>query len=260
MLSSRQNPLVKTLRQLHRPKGRQELGLLLFEGSHLLEEAAATDYPLDTLCYTAHWRDQHPELFAQLCGQSDRAIEVSPEVLAAIATTESPDGILASARRQILRSPQFPCDLGLAVETLQDPGNLGTLIRTATAVGVQGLWLSNDSVGLDNPKVLRSSAGQWFRMPMTTSPNLADSLRAAQASGMQVIATEVSATVPYWDVDLRSPTLILLGNEGAGLSAELAAIADHRVQIPLAPGVESLNVAISASVILYEAKRQRSRS
>jgi RNA methyltransferase, TrmH family len=92
---------------------------------------------------------------------------------------------------------------------------------------------------------------------MATSPNLADSLRAAQASGMQVIATEVSATVPYWDVDLRPPTLILLGNEGAGLSAELAAIADHRVQIPLAPGVESLNVAISAAVILYEARRQR---
>jgi TrmH family RNA methyltransferase len=112
-------------------------------------------------------------------------------------------------------------------------------------------------VDLDNPKVLRSSVGQWFRLPVTVSSDLKDVVHQSQAQGIQVVATVPDAVLSFWEIDLHCPTLILLGNEAAGLSAGLASLADQHVKIPLMPGVESLNVAIAAALVLYEAQRQR---
>lgn len=182
---------------------------------------------------------------------------MSETVLEVIATTQAPDGIIATASRQPPRLAALPCRLGVAVETLQDPGNLGTMIRTAAAAGADGFWLSEDSVSFDHPKVLRASAGQWFRLPMAIAPNLGETLRAAQGQGVQIVATLPTATQTHWAMDWRQPSLIVLGNEGAGLSEEIAAIATASIKIPLARAVESLNVAISLAVILYEAQRQR---
>jgi TrmH family RNA methyltransferase len=131
------------------------------------------------------------------------------------------------------------------------------MIRTAAAAGASGLWLTEDSVDLDNPKVLRASAGQWFRLNMAVSEDLKATVQQSQAAGMQVVATLPNADLTYWQVDWCKPSLILLGNEGAGLSADLAASADIQVKIPLSPGVESLNVGITAALMLYEAQRQR---
>jgi TrmH family RNA methyltransferase len=117
--------------------------------------------------------------------------------------------------------------------------------------------LSGDSVDLDHPKVLRASAGQWFRLDMAVSEDLRATVQQSQQAGMQIIATLPSASLTYWEIDWRKPSLILLGNEGAGLSPELAAMADTQVKIPLTPGVESLNVAIAAALMLYEAQRQK---
>jgi RNA methyltransferase, TrmH family len=256
MLTSLQNPLVKQLRKLHRAKERREQQLFLLEGTHLIEAACAVKMPLVTVCHTALWQSQHLELCQLASEMAQRSLLVTPEVLKAIATTVEPDGVVATAERIQPRSLHLT-QLGLMLETIQDPGNLGTIIRTAAAAGADGLWLSDDSVDLDNPKVLRSSAGQWFRLPMAVSADLKSEILACKSAGMQVVATVPMATQTYWQVDFRQPSLILLGNEGAGLSPELTALADFRVTIPLAPGVESLNVAIAAALILYEAKRQR---
>lgn len=176
----------------------------------------------------------------------------------AIATTVQPDGVVATAGSRQLHSPPFGLQsLGLGLETLQDPGNLGTIIRTAAAAGVEGLLLSRDSVDLENPKVLRASAGQWFRLPMSIYPDLAAEIDSYRQRGFQIVATLPTASQTYWDLSFKVPTLILLGNEGAGLSPNLARQADHQVQIPLAAGVESLNVAIAAALLLYEVQRQR---
>ncbi|NJR52728.1 MAG: RNA methyltransferase [Leptolyngbyaceae cyanobacterium CSU_1_3] len=255
MLTSLQNPLVKQLRKLHRAKERREQQLFLLEGTHLIEEACAVKMPLVTVCYTEAWQSQHLELCQLASEMAQRSLMVAPEVLKAIATTVEPDGIVATAERIQPRSLHL-AQLGLMLEKIQDPGNLGTMIRTAAAVGADGLWLSDDSVDLDHPKVLRSSAGQWFRLPMAVSADLKSEILACKSAGMQVVATVPTATQTYWQVDFRQPSLILLGNEGAGLSSELTALADSQVMIPLAPGVESLNVAIAAALILYEAKRQ----
>jgi TrmH family RNA methyltransferase len=257
VLTSLQNSLVKQIRKLHSAKERRQQQLFLLEGTHLLEEAVAVDYPLVAVCCTPQWQAAHPELWQLACSRCDRAEVVSEEVLAAMATTVQPDGVVATAKRSD-RQTALPFNgIVLALETVQDPGNLGTIIRTAAAAGAAGLWLGGDGVDLDNPKVLRASAGQWFRLGMAVSTDLKAVVTQSQQAGMQVVATLPSAKLTYWQIDWQQPSLILLGNEGAGLSADLAAMADKQVKIPLSPGVESLNVAIAAALMLYEAQRQK---
>lgn len=274
MLTSLQNPLIKSIRKLHRTKGRRQQQQFLLEGTHLIQEACSVDYPLQVICHTEEWQQRYPALWQTLQQQVERIEVVSPEVLTALATTVQPDGIIATApQRSVLAnvltnhdvpaiSHQFPAVqdsafLGLMLETLQDPGNLGGMIRTAAAVGIDQLWVSADSVDIDHPKVLRSSAGQWFRAPIMTCAEPAATVRQLQEQGVQIIATRPDASHVYWDVDLRQPTVLLMGNEGAGLSQELTDLADQSISIPLSPEVESLNVTISAALVLYEAKRQR---
>lgn len=257
MLTSLQNPLVKALRKLHQGKARRQQGQFLLEGTHLIQEAVAVGYPLAVVCHTPAWQGRYPDLAAAL-GQSAQRVEVvSEEVLQAMATTVHPDGVVAVApHRQRNPIPDIT-GIGLLLETLQDPGNLGTIIRTATAAHADGLWLSADSVAPDHPKVLRASAGQWFRMPITVETHLEATLHRWQSQGVQLVATLPNASLDYWAVDFTRPTVIVLGNEGAGLSEPLQRYATTQVTIPMHPAVESLNVAISAALLLYEARRQR---
>jgi RNA methyltransferase, TrmH family len=258
MLTSIQNPLVQQFRRLQNAKERRETQLFLLEGTHLIQEACAVNYPLMTVCYTPKWEEHHPELRSIVLENCDRVELVSDEVIKSIATTVNPDGIVAIAPRLAQKKPPLPANLTIVLSTIQDPGNLGTIIRTAAAAGVDGLWVSNDSVDLDNPKVLRASAGQWFRLAMGVSDNLHELVTSYQQQGVQIVSTTSYTQTSYWDVNLAKPTLILLGNEGAGLSDDLAALADLQIKIPMETGVESLNVATAAALMLYEVRRQRS--
>ncbi|ASC73795.1 putative tRNA/rRNA methyltransferase [Halomicronema hongdechloris C2206] len=263
MLTSVKNPLVKLMRQLHQAKGRRQQQQFLLEGTHLLEEALAVQHPLTVVCSTPTWQTRYPELWQKIQAQTPRAETVSPEVLQAMATTVHPDGVVAMAVRHPSGNSHpdtdqaFSLTLGVAVETLQDPGNLGTMIRTAAAVAADGLWLSANSVDSDHPKVLRASAGQWFRLPLYSCADLTQQVNQWRRAGLQIIATQSQASTLYWELDLRQPTIILLGNEGAGLSPELVEAATAQACIPLAPSVESLNVAVTAALMLYEVRRQR---
>lgn len=258
MLTSTQSPLVKQFKKLQTAKERREMQAFLLEGTHLIQEACVVKYPLTTVCCTEKWQERYPELWSIVADNCDRLELVSDEVIRSIATTVNPDGIVAIAPRLAQAQPQIPANLTLVLSTIQDPGNLGTMIRTAAAVGVDGLWVSQDSVDLDNPKVLRASAGQWFRLAMGVSDNLHELVTSYKQQGVQIVSTTSHTKTSYWDVDLAAPTLILLGNEGAGLSEDLATLADLHVRIPMSVRVESLNVATAAALMLYEVRRQRS--
>ena len=256
ILTSIKNPLIKQVRKLQRAKERKQQNLLLIEGTNAIEAACQADYQLDTIFHTSHWQESHQQLWRSFASHNWQTQLVSSEVLKAIATTVNPDGVVAIAPRSIAKPASQVSRLGIALERLQDPGNLGTIIRTAAATEIDGLWLSSDSVDLYNPKVLRASAGQWFQTPMAIDQNLPEIVERQQQQGVRIIATTAEATKTYWEVDFALPSLILLGNEGAGLSDELIQVADEQVTIPLEKGVESLNVAIAAALLLYEAKRQ----
>jgi RNA methyltransferase, TrmH family len=261
MITSIKNPLVQQIRKLHRTKGRREQNLLLLEGTHLLQTACQANCSLVTLCFTEQWQVRYPQLWTIAFNKAQRIELVTTEVLQSMTTTVKPDGVVATMVS--LKQPESVIanfQLGLVLERLQDPGNLGTIIRTAVATEVNGIWLTDDSVEIDNPKVLRSSAGAWFDVPMIVSFDLSTVISNYQQTGVQVIATLPTATQPYWEIDLTKPSLIVLGNEGAGLSQKLITLADKIVSIPLGKKIESLNVAIACAVLLYEGKRQRVNS
>ncbi len=258
MLTSLQNPLVKQMRKLHRAKERKKQNLILLEGTNLIEAALQVNYSLVTVCYTSVWADRHSNLLADLLDRTARIELVSPEVLSSIATTVNPDGIVALApKRGFCQLDLNKINLGLVLERLQDPGNLGTIIRTAVATNTDAIAIGDDSVDLENPKVLRASAGEWFKLPIATSANLATTIGDFRALQGQVIATVPRSDLTYWQIDFKRPSLILLGNEGNGLSQELINLADIKVNIPLTGGVESLKVGIAAALLLYEARRQK---
>jgi RNA methyltransferase, TrmH family len=256
-ITSTQNPLVKAVRRLHQTKERQQTRSFLLEGTHLLQEACAVQLPLTTLCATEDWQRQHSDLWRQASQRSVQTALVSASALAAMTTTVHPDGVVAVAPRPADRQPALSAALMLLLDRLQDPGNLGTIIRTATAAGAEGLWLTEQSVDLENPKVLRASAGQWFRLPMAVCQTPRELLQRYRQQGGQVVATSMTAQLDYWQLDFTLPTVILLGNEGGGISPALMAEADRAVRVPMAAGVESLNVSITAALLLYEARRQR---
>ncbi len=258
MLTSLNNPLIKQIRKLHRSKERKKQNLFLLEGTNLIEAALSENYPLQEVCLTPRWQENHPLLWEKLPLLTQRIEFVTPEILQAIATTVNPDGIIATARPQPCKiSDQIPLQLGLMLERIQDPGNLGSIIRTSVATGVEKLWLSEESVDIENPKVLRASVGEWFRLPMITGESLQQKIKAYQCQGVQIVATLPQSSKIYWEIDYTQPTIFLLGNEGAGLSEDLAILADQTVCIPLENKVESLNVAIATAVLLYEVQRQK---
>lgn len=259
LISSRRNPLVGRLRALHQPRGRREQGLLLLEGTHLLEEALRLGLSPDQVLASPGWIERHQALLAAHPRMATVLQPVAEPVLEAVATTAHPDGVVLT-----LPWPQPPADQGLggeslefvlALDRLQDPGNLGTLMRTALAAGVQELWLGE---GADpfQPKVLRASAGAALALPCRRLEQLLPRLESARAGGAQVVASVVAGGRPYWQLDWTRPTVLLLGNEGAGLAPELLAASSHLVTIPHSGAVESLNVAVAAAPLLLERWRQ----
>lgn len=254
------------LRALQQGRGRREQGLLLLEGTHLLQEVLRLGLEPELVLATPRWSELHGPLLAALPAGT-RQQPVGEAVLAAVATTEHPDGVVLTLPLTALPAagpaPQFV----LALDQLQDPGNLGTLLRTALAAGVEQVWLGGGADPLQ-PKVLRASAGAALALPLRRDPGreeLAERLRGARAAGQQLVATVVAggetsgvaSVQPYWQLDWSLPTVLLLGNEGAGLDSELAALASHRVTIPHSAAVESLNVAVAAGPLLLERWRQR---
>ena len=273
LITSRRNPLVKRLRDLHHPKGRREQGQLLLEGTHLLQEVVRLGLMPAELVATERWLAGHGALVAAL-PDGVRGHRVAELVLEAAASTAHPDGVVLTLELGALPLPKAPePTFVLVLDGLQDPGNLGTLIRTALAAGVEQLWLA-DGADPFQPKVLRASAGAALALPIRRLDRLAlqQQLAAAAARGLQLAAAvppgpgdgssdgrSDASPIPYWQLDWRKPTALLLGHEGAGLTPELLALASHRITVPHSPAVESLNVAVSAAPLLLERMRQISQ-
>jgi TrmH family RNA methyltransferase len=257
-ITSRRNPVVKELRDLHRGSGRQESQRLLLEGTHLLQEALRLGLAPDLLLATAAWIAAHGDLL-QALPSSTAWRQASPEVLEACATTQHPDGVIATLPWRLPSGlPSTPPGFALLLDNVQDPGNMGTLLRTALAAGVDQIWLRE---GADpwQPKVLRASSGAALALAIGrfSAPEVLGRLQTAKQEGIVVVATAARGGEPYWRHDWQGPTLVMLGNEGSGLAPDLLAEADCRLSLPHSPAVESLNVAVAAAPLLLERLRQR---
>jgi TrmH family RNA methyltransferase len=179
---------------------------------------------------------------------------VSDNVLTAVSATETPQGILAVVARQELALPAR-LDFVLVADGLRDPGNAGTLLRTAAAAGAQAVFLTPGTVDPYAPKVLRAAMGAHFRLPLRVSDWQA--IRALLPAGMQVYLADSGGGQPYTACDFRPPLALVIGGEAAGAGSEAVHLAASRVHIPMAARVESLNAAVAAAVLLFEITRQR---
>ena len=247
-LSSVRNPLVKTVRRLHTARGRRDARCVLLEGTHLLQEALAQGLVPNRLLFTATWADRQRTLLERVPSTARQV--VSDAVLTAMATTMHPDGVIALAPAPQVPWPRQP-HFVLALDGLQDPGNLGTLLRTALATAVGGVVLVGGADPLQ-PKVLRASAGAALRLPIRQEPSLQEVLAEAQQCGLRRVATCVRGGVACTDLDWTRPSLLLLGNEAAGLDPTVCAQCDVSVSIPHSTSVESLNVAIAGALLMFE--------
>lgn len=254
-ITSSKNAVVQSAQRLERADERRRQGQFLLEGTHLIQEALVAAWPIDSIFFTEDWADRNSELLAKFSSQ--QLYPVADNVLAHIATTVKPDGIVGVARNAPAKSLGLKkITLAIATERMQNPDNLGSLIRSSAAAGADGIWMDQHSVDPTNPKVLRSSAGQWFKQPPRTIGNITELRSMFPREELQLLGT-ASHGKSLWEFDLTKPTFFILGNEGSGLSSEALAMVDDCVSIPMSKNVESLNVSIAGALLLFEAKRQR---
>jgi TrmH family RNA methyltransferase len=256
MITSRQHPIVKEFRELARGGG----DLILLDGWHLLHEAAAAEIAVEKIAICGPPSTAEQRVVDRLRRHGAQIVDVSGAVLNALSPVNSPTGVVASARRPSVTKVAIlkPAPaLVLAATSLQDPGNAGAIIRSAAAAGATGIVLDQTSADPWGWKALRASMGSAFHVPVLRTRMLPDLIQEWRAAGLRVVATVPRDGTPMHNLDFTRPMALLLGSEGAGLPESLVKAADARVSIPMRGGIESLNAAVAAAVLLYEALRQR---
>lgn len=259
MISSVDNARVKAARALSRPRRRRETGLCLLEGVRLIETAVDAGAHVVTAFVSPAARDtERGRRLIERLGELDTDVfDVTERVLASISTTETPQGIVATARIPDTSAREFSTMSAILVaDRISDPGNLGTLARTAAATGA-GLWMTVGSTDLFDAKTLRASAGAAFLLPVRQRLTADNIIATCRRFGLRLFAADAGGRHRYDEVDWRSPFAIVIGNEAHGVDRAFLDAADAVVHLPMQPGVESLNAAVTGSVCLFEAVRQR---
>ena len=250
-IESRQNSRIKELRAGLSHGTRSDQNRIAIEGLHLVQEAVKSGLLLETIFV----RSGSEGLLEQVTVGEAEVLIVAEDVFLSAAVTEHPQGIAALVEAPSFSLPALLAGTPLVVVAagLQDPGNLGTLVRSAEAFGATGMILLPGTVSLWNAKTLRASSGSAFRLPTVTMPADA-AFTALRTAGVEIVA---AVAHDGNEADLRRPIALLIGNEGSGLPEAWIATADRRVTIPCPGAVESLNAAVAGSVLLYEAMKQR---
>ena len=257
-VNSRQNARVRELRRSFAEAAPNGQGEIAVEGMHLVEEAIRSGLRLSAVFIGESARERAYKLLPQLSAHTE-ALLLPDDVFASAVPSDMPQGIAAMVQPKSfsLDDASTPAPALLVITAgLQDPGNLGAIARSAEAFGVTGLLLGEHTVSQWNWKTVRASAGSLFRLP-TLKVELASTMQEVKSRGVRVLATSSHKGTPISDADFCGPVAFLIGNEGAGIPKDLLTQADSVVAIPQSARVESLNAGIAASIIVYEAARQR---
>lgn len=260
LISSAHNDRVKGWASLLDKKNREKSGRFLIEGIHLIQEAFLSGATVRTVVYDDErgLPEELGDIAESAQGLDADWIRASRAVMAKCSDTDSPPPVFAVVDKlSALQDKLFGSDsLVIILDGVRDPGNLGTIIRSADAVGATAVLLGKGSVDLYNPKVVRSTMGSLFHLPILEG-DLAELLPRAGEHGIRLVGTSLQAEQSCYGYDWKQPTWLLMGNESSGLSAEVRALVDESVIIPMTGRAESLNVAMATTVLLFEAARQR---
>ncbi|MCL2657391.1 MAG: RNA methyltransferase [Betaproteobacteria bacterium] len=255
-ISSRDNPLVKQVKRLRESgRARREAGLTLADGVHLIEAGLDAGVAFDSLLIAESVLEQTE--IRSLLARIPQAIQycVPDSLMNGLSPLETPTGILGLLPIPHISESPDPNQDWLVLDGVQDAGNVGTLLRTAAAAGVREALLGPGCAQVWSPKVLRAGMGAQFVLRLHEVDNLVPALAAYRS---QVVVTRLDGATPLWQADLRKPIAWVFGSEGQGVSAAVAAQATLGIRIPMAQGIESLNVAAAAAICLFEQRRQRS--
>jgi len=254
---------VRLARELKRRRHREATGRFLIEGINFVGDALQCGAAIDCLLMTekVRQREKGRIILQHALSREIPFFFVKEEILDRLTDTETPQGVLAIAPKPVWDENEAIAAeeaLLLALDGIQDPGNLGTIIRSGDGVGVNGIFLGGGTVDIYNPKVLRSTMGSVFRIPAFPKTDLLQLIRKLREKGFFVVAADPRADIKYYQADFRRGRfLIVIGNESRGISPALLELADLKVRIPLKEDVESLNAAVAAALVLFEVLRQR---
>jgi TrmH family RNA methyltransferase len=253
-ITSAQNPKIKHLLALQeKSRLRREEGLFVVEGRRELEHCLAAGFQLDTLFLC-------PEICPEFAAA--RTVYVSKEVYAKIAYREGTEGVIAEVRwkerslDELLTGKDSP--LIMVMERVEKPGNLGAVLRSADAAGADGVILCDPLTDLYNPNLIRASIGAIFTVPVVACTS-AEAIAWLKANNIRILTAQLQDSAPYYDVDMTCGTALVMGTEATGLTDAWRQAADAHILIPMLGRLDSLNVSVSAAILLYEAVRQRQR-
>ncbi|UNC92647.1 TrmH family RNA methyltransferase [Candidatus Contubernalis alkaliaceticus] len=264
LITSRQNPEVKLYTSLLKKKYRDKMGLIPLEGVRLIREALSCGIEFTSVLYSE-------ELLKGLKGREllqsisignpgVKTVYIAKGLLRETADTENPQGILAVVKKpdyNLSQISETEKPLVMVISGLQDPGNLGSMIRTASAACVSGVIVSRGTVDIFNPKTLRGTMGAIFHLPVIVIKDAMSIINYLRHCNIKIVVTDLEAEANCFQGDLTGPTAVVFGSEAFGVSDEFKVEADLRLKIPLLGAAESLNVSVSAGIIIYEAVRQR---
>lgn len=261
IITSAHNPVVKEVKLLKAKKHRDEKKLFFIEGIRFVHEALKEKAEIIRVLISEDLArgkggEEILELFA--CSNYETHM-VSSRVFKEVSDTDNPQGILAVIKAksytldEILEKGSF----FVILDSVQDPGNLGTIVRTADAAGADGLILSKGCVDLYNPKVLRSTMGSIFHIPAYLNCDILETIDILKARSIKVYAAHLKGKESYFDIDMKDNVAVIIGNEANGISNEAASRADVLVKIPMPGRAESLNASVAAGLLMYEVVRQR---
>jgi RNA methyltransferase, TrmH family len=266
LVSSAANPVVKRIRALADRRHRRREGAFVVEGGQPVWRAVEAGWEIDTLVIAPELLDRHPGQDAhpalRMAQEQERAgvrvVRLNRELFERIAEREGPAGVLAIVRsrpRGLADLRVGPGSVFAALHRIGNPGNLGTILRTVDATGGAGVVLVGETADPFAPTAVKASMGSIFAVDVAHTPDLDSFFEWAHGAGVRVLATSGSARDDHWRADYSAPCAVLLGNEGEGLPPAALERADLQVRIPMVGTAESLNVAVAASVVLYQARR-----
>ena len=267
MITSTSNQQMKNISVLlKKSKERKNTKTFVVEGPRMVVEASIEALKAVYVAESFENSSENYELLKELRNKCDKANAiyevVADNVFKSVSDTQTPQGIMA-----VVRMPEYSLEELLdgerthllLLESIQDPGNLGTMVRTGEGAGVTGVIMNKTTVDLFNPKTIRSTMGSIYRVPFYVTEDLAGTMKELQAKGISLYAAHLKGEHAYDEEDYTKACGFLIGNEGNGLSDEIANLADTYIKIPMEGQVESLNAAISATLLMYETNRQRRR-
>lgn len=255
MITSAQNPKIKLIRALQgRAKERRDAGAFLAEGVRLIEDALLANWSFRFVFYDETLSERGKLQVESLRSRGVEAEEISASLMKSSSDTETPQGIIAVLNDSRLAIPDSP-NFILIPDQIRDPGNLGALLRSATAAGAQAALIPPETTDAFAPKVLRAGMGAHFRLPIH-SMTWEEINRVVKLEGLKVLLADMDG-VSCWDLDLRAPLVLIVGSEAEGASESARRLANQKIKIPMSGNIESLNAGAAGSVLMFEAARQR---